>query len=124
MSGEGQPTAELFCGVASVMKGSQRNQAAIGITEIIRRGQRPAEKTFHAPRSRSMLQLRGNGVYSEAALFCEACLDRRDVSFAITQRVGRRVDRVVAKNKIVFVRSGRAEYELSIGQRFEFDRFA
>ena len=46
------------------------------------------------------------------------------VSFAITQRVGRRVDRVVAKDKIVFVRSGRAENELSIGQSFEFDRFA
>ena len=51
-------------------------------------------------------------------------LDRRDVSFAITQRVGRRVDRVVAKDKIMFVRSGRAENELSIGQCFEFDRFA
>jgi len=46
------------------------------------------------------------------------------VSFAIAQRVGRRVDRVVAKDKIVLVRSGRAENELSIGQRFEFDRFA
>ena len=30
----------------------------------------------------------------------------------------------VAKNTIVFVRSGRAENELGIGQRFEFDRFA
>ena len=51
-------------------------------------------------------------------------LDRRDGSFAITQRVGRRVDRVVAKDKIMLVRSGRAENELSIGQSFEFDRFA
>ena len=43
---------------------------------------------------------------------------------ALAQRVRRRVDRVVAKDKIVFVRSGRAENELGIGQRFEFDRFA
>ena len=41
-------------------------------------------------------------------MLCETCLDSRDASFAITQRVGRRVDRVVAKDKIVFVRSGRA----------------
>jgi hypothetical protein len=124
MSGEGQPTAELFCGVANLMKGSQRNQAAIGITEIKRGGQRPPKRrSTHLAQDRCC-SYEGNGVCLEAALLCEARLDRRDVSFAITQRVGRRVDRVVAKDKIVFVRSGRAENELSIGQRFEFDRFA
>ena len=39
-------------------------------------------------------------------------------------RVRRRVDRVIAEDEIMLVRSGRAENELGIGQRFEFDRFA
>jgi len=34
------------------------------------------------------------------------------------------MDRVVPHDEIVLVRSGRAENELGIGQRFEFDRFA
>jgi hypothetical protein len=42
---------------------------------------------------------------------------------ALAQSVGRRVDRVVAEDEIMLVRSGRAENEFGIGQRFEFDRF-
>src|SRR5882762_9062384 len=87
MSGEGQPTAELFCGVANLMNGSQRNQAAIGITEIKRGGQRPPKRrSTHLAQDRCC-SYEGNGVCLEAALLCEARLDRRDVSFAITQRV-------------------------------------
>ena len=54
----------------------------------------------------------------------EALLDRRDVRLAIAKRVRRRVDRVVAGDEIVLVRSGRAENELGVGQRFKIDRFA
>ena len=60
----------------------------------------------------------------QTAFLNEALLDRRDVRLAIAKRVRRRVDRVVAGDEIVLVRSGRAENELGIGQRFEFHRFA
>ena len=43
---------------------------------------------------------------------------------ALAQSVGRRVDRVVTEDEIMFMRSGRAENELGFGQRLEFDRFA
>jgi len=42
----------------------------------------------------------------------------------IAKRDRRRMDRVMPQDEIVLVRSGRAENELGIGQRFEFDRFA
>src|SRR5713101_6233311 len=58
------------------------------------------------------------------AFLNKALFDRRDVRLGIAKRVRRRVDRVVAEDEIVLVRSGRAENELAIGQRFEFDRFA
>jgi len=60
----------------------------------------------------------------QTAFLNEALLDRRDVRLRIAKRVRRRVDRVVAEDKIVLVRSGRAENELSISQRFESQRFA
>lgn len=123
MSGEGQPTAELFGGVASLRDRSvTKRQSTLRKSYAAGNGP-PKRRSTHLAQDRCC-SYEGNGVCSEAALLCEARLDRRDVSFAITQRVGRRVDRVVAKNKIVFVRSGRAENELGIGQRFEFDRFA
>ena len=43
---------------------------------------------------------------------------------ALAKCARRRVDRVVAEEEIVLVRSGRAENELAIGERLEFDRFA
>lgn len=123
MSGEGQPTAELFGGVASLRDRSvTKRQSTLRKSYAAGNGL-PKRRSTHLAQDRCC-SYEGNGVCSEAALLCEARLDRRDVSFAVTQRVGRRVDRVVAKNKIVFVRSGRAENELGIGQRFEFDRFA
>src|SRR5713226_7368677 len=60
----------------------------------------------------------------QTAFLNKALFDRRDVRLGIAKRVRRRVDRVVAEDEIVLVRSGRAENELAIGQRFEFDRFA
>jgi hypothetical protein len=44
------------------------------------------------------------------------------VRLAIAKRLLRGVDRVVAEDEIVFVRSGRAEDELGSGERREFDR--
>jgi hypothetical protein len=46
------------------------------------------------------------------------------VRLGVAKRVRPRMDRVVPQDEIVLVRSGRAENELGIGQRFEFDRFA
>src|ERR1700674_6059935 len=60
----------------------------------------------------------------QTAFLNEAFLDRRDVRLAIAKRVRRRVDRVIAEDQIVLVRSGRAENELGIGQRLEFNPFA
>src|SRR5712664_3791582 len=60
----------------------------------------------------------------QTAFLNKALFDRRDVRLGIAKRVRRRVDRVVAEDEIVLVRSGRAENELAIGRRFEFDRFA
>src|SRR5580704_2487042 len=50
--------------------------------------------------------------------------DRRNVRLGIAKRVRRRMDRVVPQDEIVVVRSRRAENELGVGQRFEFDRLA
>src|SRR5437016_11124656 len=60
----------------------------------------------------------------QTAFFNEALPDRRNVRLGIAKRLRRCVDRVVAEDEIVLVRSGRAENELGIRQRFEFDRFA
>src|SRR5260370_28497574 len=60
----------------------------------------------------------------QTAFLNEAPPDRRDVPLGIAKRVRRRVDRGVAEDEIVLVRSGRAKHELAIRQRFEFDRFA
>jgi hypothetical protein len=67
------------------------------------------------PRARLCLQ---------TAFLSEARPDRRNVRLGIAKRVRRRMDRVVPQDEIVLVRSGRAENEPGIGQRFEFDRFA
>jgi C4-dicarboxylate-specific signal transduction histidine kinase len=72
MSGEGQPTAELFCGVASLVKGSQRNQAAIGITEIIRRGQRPPKSV-----PRTLLKIDAPATRETASAQRRPCCARR-----------------------------------------------
>jgi hypothetical protein len=66
----------------------------------------------------------GRGVCLQTAFLNEARPDRRNVRLGIAKRVRRRMDRVVPQDEIVLVRSGRAENELGIGQRFEFDRFA
>jgi hypothetical protein len=42
----------------------------------------------------------------QTAFLNEALLDRRDVRLGIAKRVGRRVDRIVAEDEIVLVRSG------------------
>jgi len=66
----------------------------------------------------------GRSVCLQTALLNEACPDGRNVRLAIAQRVRRRVDRVIAEDGIVCVRSGRAQNELGIGERLEFDRLA
>ena len=58
---------------------------------------------------------------SQAAFLDEAHFDRRDVSFAFAQNVGRCVDRVIAKDEIMLVRHGRTENEFGIAQRVELD---
>ena len=63
----------------------------------------------------------GRTVSLQTAFLNEARADRRNVRLAVAQRVGRRVDRVVAEDEIVRVRRGRAENELGIGQRLEVD---
>src|SRR6266404_2707983 len=67
---------------------------------------------------------RGGAQSSQTAFLNEPLPDRRDVRFAIAKRVRRRVDRIVTGDEIVLVRSCRAENELGVGQRFEFDRIA
>jgi hypothetical protein len=62
--------------------------------------------------------------YLQTAFLNEVRPDRRNVRLGIAKRVRRRVDRVLPQDEIVLVRSGRAENELGIGQRFEFHRFA
>ncbi len=64
------------------------------------------------------------GVCSQTAFLNEARPDRRNMRLGIAKRVRRRMDRVMPQDEIVLVLSGRAENELGIGQRFEFDRFA
>jgi hypothetical protein len=60
----------------------------------------------------------------QSALLNEPRADRRNVRLAIAKRVRRCMHRVVPEDEIVLMRSRRAENELDIGQRFEFDRFA
>jgi hypothetical protein len=60
----------------------------------------------------------------QTALLNEARPDRRNVGLGIANRALRCMDRVVPEDEIVFVWNGRAENELGIGQRFEFDRVA
>jgi hypothetical protein len=64
------------------------------------------------------------GVCLQTPFLNESRPDHRNVRLGIAKRVRRRMDRVVAHDEIVLVRSGRAENELGIGQRFEFYRFA
>src|SRR5580658_9961349 len=60
----------------------------------------------------------------QTARLNQASLDRQYVRLAIAQCARRGVDRVVAKDEIMRMWSGRAEDELGIGQRFELHRFA
>ena len=66
----------------------------------------------------------GRGGCLQAALLNEARPDRRNVRLGIAKRLRRCMDRVAPQDEIVLVRSGRAENELGLGQRFEFDRLA
>ena len=50
--------------------------------------------------------------------------DAPDLGFAGRERLSAGVDRVVAEEEIVLVRSSRAENKFAIGERFEFDSFA
>jgi hypothetical protein len=69
-------------------------------------------------------QPRARRVCLQTAFLSEARPDRRNVRLGIAKRVRRRMDRIVPQDEIVLVRSSRAENELGVGQRFEFDRFA
>jgi hypothetical protein len=60
----------------------------------------------------------------QSAFLNEARSDRRNVRLAIAKRVRRCMHRVVPEDEILLMRSRRAEDELDIGQRFEFDRLA
>ena len=66
---------------------------------------------------------RWRAMYSQTAFLNEARTDYRNACLAFAQRVWGRVDRVVSRDEIVFMRSGRTENELGIGQRVEFDSF-
>ena len=58
----------------------------------------------------------------QSAFLNEVPPDRRNVRFGIAKRVRRCMDGVVPEDEIVLMRSRRAENELDIGQRIEFDR--
>jgi hypothetical protein len=60
----------------------------------------------------------------QTALLNVARSDRRNVRLGIAKRGRRCMDRVVPKNEIVLMRSGRTENELGIGRRLELDRLA
>jgi hypothetical protein len=60
----------------------------------------------------------------QSAFLNEAPPDRRNVRLSIAKRVRRCMDGIVPEDEIVLMRSRRAENELDIGQRFEFDRVA
>jgi hypothetical protein len=60
----------------------------------------------------------------QTAFLNEARSDCRNARLGIAKRVRRRMDRVVPQDEIVLVRSRRAENELGVGQRFEFDCLA
>jgi hypothetical protein len=96
---------------------SQTNARCVGERSGSEMNPIPAKRSTDLRRAPRVFRTR----VSQATFLDEARLDRLDVSFAIAQSVGRRVDRVIAKDEIMLVRHGRTENEFGIAQRFELD---